>query len=69
MQSHLSTQSPLSTREVAALFGVTRYTITAWIGDGKIPATRVGARGHFRVNPEDVEALLGLTAQSKEEEK
>lgn len=56
----MQSQCHLTTTQVAERFGVTRYTITSWISEGKIPATRVGPHGHYRVNPSDVETALGL---------
>jgi excisionase family DNA binding protein len=40
--------TPLSLNEVAALVGVTRQTITAWVREGRFPRPlRIGRRRRF----------------------
>ena len=47
-----SSEPPLTPREVAERLGVTVRTVQRWIADGRLPATRVGAR--VRVAPADL---------------
>lgn len=47
----MTTDDLLTTAEVAAIIGVTRQTVDAWIRAGKLPARRiqVGKRAIYRV--------------------
>ena len=38
-----------SVKSVANALGVTGRQVARWIHEGKVQATRVGARGHFRI--------------------
>lgn len=49
----------LSIDQVAALRGVSRKTVRAWISAGLLPAARFGPR-LIRINPDDL-AKLGRT--------
>lgn len=54
------TPDPLLTvNEVAARFRVNRRTITNWVRQKKLPATRTPG-GHYRFRLSEVERLLGL---------
>lgn len=44
-------------REVAALFGVSTYTVTRWADDGLIPVHRLPS-GHRRYRQQDIDSLL-----------
>jgi len=54
---------PLTTGDVAVIFGVTLTTVKRWAEDGRLPSFRTPG-GHYRFRPEDVEALKA--AQSKD---
>lgn len=47
---------PLTTGEVATIFGVTTLTVKRWADDGKLPSFRTPG-GHYRFNRADVDAL------------
>jgi excisionase family DNA binding protein len=42
--------------EVARLFGVTRATISNWVGEGRLPVLRT-LGGHFRFPRDEIMAL------------
>lgn len=48
----------LTLRQAAIYLGVHDNTIRRWIKMGTLPALRVGAGGHFRVKPSDLDALV-----------
>lgn len=49
----------LTLREVAAMVGVTRHTITAWVKQGRFPKPlRIGRRRRFW-SPESVAKAIG----------
>lgn len=56
------TDGPLTTGEVAAIFGVTLTTAKRWAEDGRLPSFRTPG-GHYRFRPEDVEALKAANAR------
>lgn len=45
-----------TTKDVAEMFAVTSETVRDWIGEGKLPAIRLGS-GHLRVKQTDVVAF------------
>jgi excisionase family DNA binding protein len=47
---------PLSTKDVADLFGVSQQTVGNWAKSGKLPSFSTPG-GRLRFRPEDVEAL------------
>lgn len=47
---------PLTTGQVAAIFGVTTSTVKRWVDSGELPHFRT-LGGHYRFRPEDVEAI------------
>lgn len=51
------TSKPLGVPEAARRLGVHPNTLYAWIDAGHIKATRIGPRGHWRLNPADVDEL------------
>lgn len=50
-------ERPLTSAEVATLFGVDAKTVTRWANTGKIPSFRTPG-GHRRFRRAEVEALL-----------
>ena len=48
---------PLSSGEVASLFGVDSSTVIRWADEGKLSSFRTPG-GHYRFRREDVEAFL-----------
>jgi excisionase family DNA binding protein len=53
---------PLTTGQVAAIFGVTTTTVKRWAETGKLPSFRT-VGGHYRFRPEDVTDLKASTTQ------
>lgn len=53
---------PMTSGEVAAVFGVTMTTVKRWAETGKVASFRT-VGGHYRFRPEDVEALKASTTQ------
>ena len=49
----------LTSREAAALLGVTLWTIRDWVAAGKLRAVRVGRHGRLRFRREDLDRLIG----------
>jgi excisionase family DNA binding protein len=59
------TSRMMRSREVAALFDVTERTISNWVANGKLIASRTGG-GHLRIRSDDVYSLLAeRTADSR----
>ena len=54
---------PMTSGQVAAIFGVTMTTVKRWAESGKLPSFRT-VGGHYRFRPEDVEALKQSTTQA-----
>lgn len=54
---------PLTTGQVAAIFGVTTTTVKRWADDGLLPFFRTPGR-HYRFMPEDVEAFKASTTRT-----
>lgn len=54
---------PMTTGDVAAIFGVTMTTVKRWAEDGKLPSFRT-VGGHFRFHPADVQALKDESTQA-----
>lgn len=54
--NHLEEQAFLTPQEVSALLRVSVYTVRRWIGEGSLPAYKVG-RG-WRVRRNDLDAWL-----------
>lgn len=52
---------PLTTGEVAAIFGVTMTTVKRWAEEGKLPYFRTPG-GHYRFQPDDVARLRESSA-------
>lgn len=51
-------QNPyLNVQDVARLFGVTAFTVRHWLKKGLLPGRRVGDRGHWRIDPADLESI------------
>lgn len=50
------THGPMTTGQVAAIFGVTMTTVKRWADEGKLASFKTPG-GHYRFRPEDVEAL------------
>lgn len=50
----------MTTRQVAAVFGVNPQTVITWANDGRLPHFRTPG-GHRRYNRADVEALRAST--------
>lgn len=48
----------LKVREVAERLAITPYTVRAYIRDGRLPARRLGGRGHWYVREADLLMLL-----------
>lgn len=53
-------EPPMTTGEVAAIFGVTLTTVKRWAEKGLLAHFRT-VGGHYRFRPEDVEALKAKT--------
>lgn len=53
----------VSTAQAAAALNVSRRTITRWIADGTLPATRIG--GRFAVALDDLTAPYGATVAER----
>lgn len=53
----------LTPKQVTALFGVCRRTLTNWSASGRLPAVRI-TRGVVRYRRSDVLALLGEGVRS-----
>jgi excisionase family DNA binding protein len=53
---------PLTTGDVAVIFGVTLTTVKRWAEDGRLPSFRTPGR-HYRFRLEDVEALKAADAK------
>lgn len=51
---------PLTTGEVASIFGVTMTTVKRWADEGKLPHFRTPG-GHYRFQPDDVARLREST--------
>jgi excisionase family DNA binding protein len=59
----------MTTAEVAARLGnrIKPRTVVDWIHAGKLPAIRsLGARGHFLIDPADVEYLFTYTPEAEQ---
>jgi excisionase family DNA binding protein len=52
---------PLTTGQVAAIFGVTTTTVKRWADSGRLPCFKTPG-GHYRFKAADVEALKQSTA-------
>lgn len=57
------TPRPLTSTQVADLFGVTAETVGVWADEGKIPSFRTPG-GHRRFHPTDVDSFLAASASS-----
>lgn len=57
------TNGPLTTGQVAAIFGVTTTTVKRWADDGRLPSFRTPG-GHYRFNAADVETLRAATEKA-----
>lgn len=53
---------PLTTADVAAIFGVTTMTVKRWADKGALPHFRTPGN-HYRFKREDVEAFKASTTQ------
>lgn len=53
---------PLTTGQVAAVFGVTTTTVKRWADTGKLASFRT-VGGHYRFRAEDIEQLKASTTQ------
>ena len=47
-----------TTAEVAAILRVSLGAVRQWVQEGKVPATRVGPRGRYRIPAQAIERLL-----------
>jgi iron complex outermembrane recepter protein len=47
----------LTTTQAGEMLGVSRWTISRWIGEGRLPAVRLPT-GRLRIRREDVELLI-----------
>lgn len=56
----------LTTREVAALFGVDPRTVTVWVRAGRIPALLTPG-GQRRFKESEVRAHLGIAGANRDE--
>jgi excisionase family DNA binding protein len=54
------TSKPLTTGEVADIFGVTTTTVKRWADDGRLASFKTPG-GHYRFRAEDVESLKAST--------
>ena len=54
---------PLTTGQVAAIFGVTLTTAKRWAERGDLPSFRTPG-GHYRFRPEDVKAFKDSTTKT-----
>lgn len=54
------TDGPLTTGQVAAIFGVTTTTVKRWADSGRLAHFRTPGK-HYRFRAEDVEALKAET--------
>ena len=54
------TDGPLTTGQVAAIFGVTTTTVKRWAESDRLPSFRTPG-GHWRFRAEDVAALKAAT--------
>jgi excisionase family DNA binding protein len=57
------TDGPLTTGQVAAIFGVTTTTVKRWADKGLLPFFRTPGN-HYRFHPEDVEAFKASTTSA-----
>lgn len=57
------TEQPLTTGEVAAIFGVTTTTVKRWADGGHLPHFRTPG-GHFRFKRADIDAFKESTTRS-----
>lgn len=53
----MTNRRPLTTTQVAELFGVTPEAVASWADAGKLRCFRTPG-GHRRFRPEDIDALL-----------
>jgi excisionase family DNA binding protein len=62
----MAPSTPLTTGQVAEMFGVTAETVASWADTEKLPSFRTPG-GHRRFRPADVDALLSaLTSPGTE---
>lgn len=59
------TQPPLTSSDVAVLFGVTAETVKNWADGGRLPHFKTPG-GHYRFRREDVEPLLASTSAAED---
>jgi excisionase family DNA binding protein len=57
----------LTADEAARELRLTRQSIYRMIGDGRLPAVRIGQDGPLRIEPEAVEALLRPARAAEEQ--
>ena len=54
------TSGPMTTKQVAEVFGVTISTVKRWADEGKLPSFRTPG-GHYRFRPDDIESIKAST--------
>lgn len=57
MKPTIQPESLMTSREVAAVFNVSPYTVTRWAGSGKLPHLRT-VGGHLRFREADMRVVL-----------
>ncbi|MGI8886360.1 MAG: helix-turn-helix domain-containing protein [Gaiellaceae bacterium] len=62
--SAVTSERLLSSREVAASFGVSLETVQHWVRVGRLRAIRVGPHGRYRFRESDVGRLFASTEEA-----
>lgn len=65
MLSHVQLPDHLTTAEVAEIFRVTEATVTTWVRDGKLKASRTPGGKSYLFRREDVDAFLAPVAPTE----